>query len=140
METTLNVRGAVFRKLESAARMRSITRSALIRSLFKCMLDDAAMMVRTGMLIQYQERRASGEWHTVHVVFDAVENEYFQDLRKLSKMSLSLILALAVERYLDKDKTDNNRYFTYFIVKENVGLTVIWQLVWVQTPAFTRRQ
>jgi hypothetical protein len=138
METTLNIRGKILRKIEKAASSRGISRSDMICIMLKHVLDDASIMVRTGRLLQYQDRGAPEKWNTVHVRFDEVECEYFQDLRKLSKMSLSLILAYAVIRFLDKVRgeniADNNRYLSYFIVKEKLGMTISWRLIWGRPP------
>ncbi len=87
-----------------------------------------------GRLVQYQERRNQVEWQTVHVYFREDDYEYFLDLKKLLKMSVSLILAFAVEKYLDKlirgAITDNNRYRNYLIIKEVIDNLICWRFIW----------
>jgi hypothetical protein len=53
------------------------------------------------------------------------EYEYLLDLRKLFKMSVSLIIASGVDRYLDmlmKGKfADNNRFNNHIVIREVAG-------------------
>src|SRR4030042_1185225 len=64
-----------------------------------------------GRLVQYQARRRPDEWKTTHVRWRGDDYEYFQDMRKLLKMSVSLLLARGVKKYLVKTckvhKSDN---------------------------------
>jgi hypothetical protein len=69
----------------------------------------------------------------------AVEGcEYFLDLRKLMKMSVSLILAYAVEKFLDtimsRNNTDNNRYRNYLIIREIIDNITRWTFIWGFPP------
>jgi hypothetical protein len=136
METTLNVSHDILKTIEAEAGRYGISRSRMIGILLKMVLDDASMLVRTGRMVQYQDRREREEWRRIHVCFNEAEYEYFLDLRKLCKMSLSLILAYAVRKFLKKcNVTDNNRYNTYSIIKENIGTTTGWILLWGAPPA-----
>ena len=64
----------------------------------------------------------------------ADEYEYFLDLRKILKMSVSLIVAYAVEKFLDmlmkENNTDNNRYRNYIIAREVIDNIICWKLIW----------
>jgi hypothetical protein len=138
METTLNIATGVLDKITDKARARGISRSKMICVLLKRTLDNAPLMVRTGRLVQYQDRRSPGEWHSVHVNFNEVENEFFQDMRKLSKMSLSLLLAYAVSKFLKETLRskgpDNNRYLVYTLMNERTDSTISWRMVWGKAP------
>jgi hypothetical protein len=138
METTLNIDTGVLERITNAACARGVSRSKMICSLLKRALDNAPLMVRTGRLVQYQARRMPEEWRTIHVNFDEVENEYFQDLRKLSKMSLSLLLAYAVSKFLKvimrNKNIDNNRYINYSLLTESIDSTITWRLIWGLPP------
>lgn len=134
----MNINTVVLERITNVARARGVSRSKMICMLLKRALDNAPLMVRTGRLVQYQARRMPEEWHTIHVSLDEVDNEYFQDLRKLSKMSLSLLLAYAVLKYLkvimrNKD-TDNNRYLNYSLINESIDSTITWRLIWGLPP------
>ena len=63
------------------------------------------------------------------------ECEYFLDLRKLLKLSVSLILVYAVEKFLDKllkkNSTDNNRFRNYVFIKDVIDDIICWKFIWV---------
>jgi hypothetical protein len=142
METTLNIRIELLEKITSTAQERNISRSELIIDLLQKVMADESSRVRMGKLVKYQEKRKAKEWHRFHVCFREDDYEYFLDLRKLMKMSLSFILAYAVKKYLDElaqvKKTDNYRYTNYLIIKDWIGSVVCWRLVWGYPPEIAK--
>ena len=138
METTINIRTDILEKIILAAHSKGISRSELIVVLIKNVMDTISDPERMGRLIQYQERRSQDEWHTFHWCVREDEYEYFLDLKKLLKMSLSLIVAYAVEKFLDKimkgNITDNNRYRNYVIIREFIDNIICWRFIWGFPP------
>lgn len=138
METTLNIRCDISNKIMLAAQSRGISRSEMIAILIKKVMDNVSNQGRMGKLVQYQERRSRGEWHTFHWYVREDDYEYFLDLRKLMKMSVSLILAYAVEKYLNTIindyNTDNNRYRNYLIIRDVIDDIVCWKFIWGFPP------
>jgi hypothetical protein len=59
--------------------------------------------------------------------------EYWLDLRKLLKMSVSLILAYAVKRFPGKpmniNSTDNYLCKYYIIMKEVIDSVIVWKFI-----------
>ncbi len=139
METTLYIHRAIMEKITYAAHARKISRSDLMRTLIKIILEKHAFyQPNMGTLVRYQEKCHPDEWHRFHITLREDEYEYCLDLRKFLKMSLSRILALAVNRYIDNmhDEyfTDNNRFINYVIVKEVARSLICWKLYWGYTP------
>ncbi|HOT45199.1 MAG TPA: hypothetical protein PLM53_12560 [Spirochaetota bacterium] len=138
METTLNVHADILEKINWAARSRRVSRSEMIIVLIKRIMDDASNSVRFGRMVRYQERNRPDMWHTVHVKLRMDDYEYLLDLRRLLKMSVSLILAYAVRKHLNeimkKKATDNNQYKNYVLIKEIFNATVCWKLIWGYPP------
>lgn len=139
METTLYIHRAILEKITYAAHARRISRSDLIRTLIKIILDKHALyQLNMGKLVRYQEKCNPEEWHRFHIILREDEYEYYLDLRKFLKMSLSCILALAVNRYIDTmhDEyfTDNNRFINYVIVKKVARSLICWKLYWGYSP------
>ena len=67
--------------------------------------------------------------------------EFFRkllDLRKILKLSVSGILALAVNKYLPslmkENNSDNYHFQNYIIGKETIDGIICWRLVWGYTP------
>ncbi len=134
METTLNIHTDIFRQIAKAARSNNITCSEMILYLIKKTARDISNPGRIGRLVQYQDRARPKEWRVFHVRVREDMYEYWLDLRKLLKMSVSLILAQAVKRYLNKpikiNSTDNNLCKNYIILKKIVDSVVVWKFVW----------
>jgi hypothetical protein len=134
METTLNIRTDISVKIAFAAQARGISRSQMIAILIKKVMDDISNPGRMGKLVQYQQIRKQGEWHTFHLYVREDDYEYFLDLRKLLKMSVSLILAYAVEKFLDKilktNDTDKNRFRNYTVIRDVIDDIICWKFIW----------
>jgi hypothetical protein len=138
METTLNIRNDISEKITLAANSRGISRSEMMAILIKKVMDDVSNPGRMGRMVRYQKRCRPEEWHTFHLHVREDDYEYFLDLRKLLKMSVSLILAYAVEKFLDKllkkYSTDNNRYRNYVIIKDVIDDIICWKFIWGFPP------
>ncbi|MBN2077743.1 MAG: hypothetical protein JW838_02175 [Spirochaetes bacterium] len=139
METTLNIHREIMEKITFSAHARKISRSEIMRSLIRKILEEhATLPLKMGRLVRYQEKCAPEEWHRFHITLREDEYEYCLDLRKILKMSLSCILAFAVKRYIEKKNyqhfTDNNRFINYVVVKEVVRSLVCWKFYWGYSP------
>jgi hypothetical protein len=143
METTLNIHADILNKITATAQMRGISRSEIIIYLLKKAMDDVANPGRLGRLVQYQKRCLPNDWHAFHIKLNVDEYEYFLDLRKLLKMSVSLILAYAVKRYLSKLKnknyTDNYQYKNYVIIRELIDNIICWKFFWGFPPNINKQ-
>jgi hypothetical protein len=138
METTLNIHNDVLLLIEEAAQVLGISRSALITIIIKKLMDDIQNPAQLGTLVRYQGRSGQEDWHTFHIKLRMDDYEFFLDLRKLLKMSVSLILSYAVKKFLVKiiklNITDNYRYKNYIVVREIIDDIVSWRLIWGYPP------
>jgi len=142
METTLNIHAHILEKISLAARSRGMSRSEMIILLIKKAMDDIPDPARIGRMVRYQRRSMPTEWCTFHVQLRMDDYEFFLDLRKLLKMSVSLILAYAVKKFLDKlvkaNTTDNYQYRNYVVIKEYIDNIVSWRFIWGYPPNLAR--
>jgi hypothetical protein len=138
MKTTLNIHIDVMKKITFAAQKQGISHSEMIVMLLNKSMDEMQNRDRIGRLVQYQQRDSPDKWHPFHIRWKWDEYEFFQDMRKLLKMSVSLILAYAVEKFLDKvmkkNKSDNNHFHNYILAKEVIDGIIIWKLIWGFPP------
>lgn len=138
METTLNVHVDILKQITAAAKKSGISRSKMITILIKRVMDDIPNPGRMGSLVRYQKRRRHDQWIPVHLYLRIDDYEYFQDLRKLRKMSISLILAYAVKNFLIKllesKNMDNYRYRNYIIIREIIDNIISWRIFWGFPP------
>ncbi len=143
METTLNMRIDILEAITRAAKSRGMTRSQMIVFLIKKVMADIPDVLPMGSMVRYQERRKPGDWRVIHVRVSVYEYEYMVDLRKLLKLSVSLICAHAVQKYLKKPLkkclTDNYPFFmNYMLGKEIINNIISWRIVWGFTPDITK--
>lgn len=134
METTLIIDKNILAEISVAAKSHGISRSGMIIYLIKKIMDYIPDPDRLGRMVQYQERKGKDNWHTFHLYLREDDYEYFLDLRKLFKMSVSLILAFAVKKFLNRSigkiNTDNYTYRNYVVIRELINGIVSWRLLW----------
>ncbi len=138
METTLNIHREILNQISEAAQIRSISRSEMIAYLLKEVMGEISDHGSLGSTVKYQKGRKPCNWHRFHVTVKDDMYEYWQDLRKLLKMSVSFILAFAVRKYLsklmNKKIADNYRFLYYSIKKEVEKNVIIWKNIWGLPP------
>ena len=143
MKTTLNIGIDIMNQICNDAGAKGISCSVLIVILLKKAIKDIGNPACLGRLVQYQGRRRKEEWHTFHISWKEYEYEYFQDMKRLLKNSLSLLLAKAVKKYLGKKntlkKSDNYLFINYTIVKELIDNIICWRYIWGYTPILVKR-
>jgi hypothetical protein len=138
METTINIHTDILEKIQAAARTGGVSCSGLIILLFKKVMEDMPGPGKQGRRIRYQRRGKQEDWFMFHLQLREDEYEYLLDLRKLLKMSVSLILAYAVKKYLaalsKKDYTDNYQFRNYVVSREIFHNVICWRFIWGFPP------
>jgi hypothetical protein len=139
MKTTINIRKETLNTLTEFAKSNGMSRSELIALLLKKVMGSISNPGRFGTLVRYQKRARPADWHKFHVRFRPDDYEYFLDLRRLVKMSVSCILQYAVEKYLptlyENKSGDNYLYTNYVLSKEIIQDVICWRLMWGYPPA-----
>ena len=140
MKTTLNIDCKVLNKINKAANSRRICSSEMIIILLKKIMDKKinSKTTRLGRLIEYQRLKAP-VWHIFHIDFREDEFDYFLDLKKLLKMSLSKIVAWAVGLFLGKKRKfgDNyvGHYQNYVIIPDSIDSIPCFKFIWGLPPS-----
>jgi hypothetical protein len=138
METTLNIHAAILDKIIQIAKIKGLSRSEIISVLLTQIMGDIREPKPIGRLIRYQQRHRPEDWRTVHVTWRLDVYEYLQDLRRLLKLSISLMLADAVQKFFSKllkqNKIDNYRYMNYVLIKETIDNIICWRHIWGFPP------
>jgi hypothetical protein len=120
----------------AAVKLNTSRREVIVRLLMRVMRDIDAFRRGPGTVC-YQPDDREGRWHCFAVKFKTDENEFFADLRKLCKCSVSFLVAIAVEKYLD-DMLEENRkgiydytgFSGYQILKELSCGILCWRHYW----------
>ncbi len=138
IKTTLYIHNNILRRIHKFVGKNKKLRSNLIISLLKRAMRDNKKMIKGFMSVKYQQKDSANEWNIIHIAFKEDDYEYFIDMRKLYKMSVSLILAYAVRKYLFQMMTkemgrfmsDNYYPRNYLLSRYIIGGIICWKLHW----------
>jgi dTDP-D-glucose 4,6-dehydratase len=100
VDTTVNLHQDQLQRLEQAFQHSGISVNELILLLFKRMMQENKRLHESAPTIQYQEDREGYE--KKHVYMDYTEYDQKLDMRRMYKMSASLVLALAIDWFLEE--------------------------------------
>ncbi len=137
IESTMHIHKSILEMLNRGAEITGKTRTSIIKLLMQRVMSENKKMLISHSRIKYQARDKKENWHQFHVAMNEYEYEYYLDMRKFYKMSVSFILAYAAMRYLDEilndllngDKnTDNYFYKNYIFVKRTIDGITCWQI------------
>ncbi len=143
IETTINIRGSLKRRVIMASCRSGKSCSDIVAAALKRVMNEVNHEVMIGTRVKYQERRDPSEWETLHVLWLPEDYEYFTDLRKFRKMSVSYVVSYAIKKYLkhiiDQISTDNylNIFSGYICIKEIIDTIPSWRLIWGRPPSIT---
>lgn len=134
IKTTFNMHIKVHEKIDRISHVTGLSEMEIINLLAKKVMGKSRHHYRLGKSVQYQKQREPEEWSLFHVKIMPDVYEYLLDLRKLLKMSVSLIIADAVNDFFgemcDKKSSDNYHFKNYFISLAIDGGIICWKLYW----------
>jgi hypothetical protein len=138
--TTINIRKDLLARLIETAEISGSSPQDLVSSLLgKYMVDDRVKHSAFER-VRYQQRRERSQWKRLHVSMRCDEYEYCIDLRKVCKMSVSFLVACAIERYLDEllvkcsKNADSYHYHNYAIMNIKIENVSCWVIYWGIPP------
>ena len=134
IDTTLNVGKENVGILKESAELMNITRNELIVKLISRYMSENKNSMILHKSSDYQKRKGKKYYRAVRVGFEEKFYEKCFDIRRFHKLSLSLILFIAIENYLDdiikgKGVTDNYSSF-YFCYFANGSISPIFIITW----------
>jgi hypothetical protein len=147
--TSINMQNRIFDVISCAAVKRSTSKREIIVRLLMMVMRDVEKFRKDFIAVRYQPDDSLGRWYCFSIKFKPDESEFFSDLRKLCKCSVSLLVALAVEKYLDelmssmvKKVINYPRFSGYRIICKIDSGTVTWKICWgtPSTNGKTRRE
>lgn len=135
-ETTIKINHADYNRINAASDYLGISRSRLISSLVTFFSTRNPGYLPSRIRVRYKERSDKDCWRRMHLCLRRDEYDFFFDLRIVLKLSVSLIISLAIEQYLDelvslmKSDTDNYRYRNYAICQLIIDNVTCWVHYW----------
>ncbi len=140
LRTTINMKSAVFVKIELAANHLGISKRGVVILLLMRVRKDFSWHQGGFSLVKYQARDPLKRWHRFTITFREKENELFSDFRRLGKLSVSFFVSKAVEKYLDEllhAKGESHNYVDidqYAIGQSAVDGVICWEFYWGPMP------
>jgi hypothetical protein len=136
IETTINIHIDILNRLSRAGQVSGYSKRDIISMLMRRYSFDNTRPPILWSRVKYQKRDVKGNWQRLHLVLNPDEYEYFLDLRKVLKLSVSGCIAYAVDKFLDeilnkiKKFSDNYRYKNYTFSGIIVDGIICWILYW----------
>lgn len=136
VDTTIIINFTLLDRIAHASYMSGISKNHLISSLMRRLSDDHKILVRSWTRVRYQERDPDRNWCRMHLSLRPDEYEFFLDMRKAFKCSVSCLVAYAIEKYLDqiinkiRQDPDNYRYKNYMIFRIIIDDVICWMYYW----------
>jgi hypothetical protein len=138
IDTTIYINVEIHKRLSKASTRTGESKRNIVSSLLRRLSMDYEEIAIPWKRIAYQNRDSRKAWQRLHLTLMPDEYEFFLDLRKACKLSVSHLVAYAMEKYLDEiagnfiKGTDNYRYSNYtlscFIESGVVCLIHYWGL------------
>jgi len=143
VETTIRIGCEAAGRIAETCESRGIRRAVLVSALVRFASGRMRPLPEEWLRVKYQGRRGKQEWRCVHLSVRPDEYEFFGDMRKVQRLSVSFIVAYAVEHFLNEmlemmgKDTDNYRYRNYLIAQFILGDVVCWVHCWGIPPGIT---
>ena len=137
LSTTINIKKEIFIKITKTAIFLKKSRCEIITLLLMRVMRDHQKIMNEFVTVKYQPDADKKKWHCFHIRFKHDEYEFFIDLRKVCKCSVSLLVAIAVDRYIDEliknfqKGVDNNTLFSNYIFRRIIVEGIYcWHFYW----------
>ncbi|MCP4132769.1 MAG: hypothetical protein GY754_17520 [bacterium] len=110
IDTTIHINVKLLEEVEAAAKQlnlyraksKQMSRSDIIILLLDKVRERKEISLEMFKQIKYQFRDLACNWKRIHVYPEVEKYETWLDLRKISKRSVSLIIAIAINEHLDQ--------------------------------------
>ncbi len=138
IKTTFYMKKTIIGMIDRAVDETGKSRTALIALLMKRVMKDHSRLARAHQSVRYQGALQKNCWRRWHITLCSRDYEQYLDMRKFFKLSVSFLVAYAVENHLDDlvdeiingKQDDNYQYDCYFIVQKSDDSSVSWKVVW----------
>ncbi|TAL30364.1 MAG: hypothetical protein EPN93_19800 [Spirochaetes bacterium] len=130
------MRNDIFFKIGIAAVRLGISQREVVIMLLSRIRGDIDHFQGGFTLVKYQPRDPRKLWHCFPICFREAESELVADFRKLSRFSVSYLVAIATDRYMEEmlqGKKSRHNYvnFSHYAIGRRIENGIIcWELYW----------
>jgi hypothetical protein len=143
--TSINMSPGTRDAVASLARRLKITQRQLIIDLLAKLMRDVNRRLGGFTGVRYQPALKEGKWHPFCICFKKEEYEFYTDLRKICKLTVSYLVAIAVKEYMVEILTRNCKSVYNYIFPRDCALSlriidrvICWQYYWGEPPPIAR--
>ncbi|MCP4136803.1 MAG: hypothetical protein GY754_37885 [bacterium] len=133
VDTTININRELLEEVEAAAKLLKMSRSDVVILLLNRVMEKKEISLEVFKQIKYQFRDLASNWKRIHVYPEVERYEMMLDMRKIFKRSVSLIIATAINEYLDllvkelsatekPEKSDSYPSDYLFLARDSCGI------------------
>jgi len=134
-KTTFNIEKDIYNTISDYAKKHGKTRSDVIIVLLYRIMNDKKTRTRIDRCVLYQKHQRCNIWHKFYIRLDINDYEYFVDMRKFFKMSVSHLLACAFHEYQLEFKNNDGYMYkytqkNYILIKDEIDGIIFWKIFW----------
>jgi len=138
IKSSVNINIDKLSLLENFSEGNELSVNEVVALLLRKILEDGKYSARKFRAVKYQEVDPDKNWDTLTVYFEDVDYEFFTDMRKFFKESVSLLLSKAIDLFLDTILSEveeillNYANSDWDIRRDDVEIGVIWSVYWIK--------
>ncbi len=144
IKSSVNINTVKLSLLENFSKDNELSVNEVVSLLLRKILEDGKYSEKKFRAVKYQKIDPDKNWNTLTVYFEDVDYEFFTDMRKFFKESVSLLLSKAIDLFLDTILSEveeillNYANSDWDIRRDDVEIGVIWSLYW-KKPGQTQK-
>ncbi len=145
IKTSVNINIEKLSLLEKFSEVNDLSVNEVISILLRKILEDGNYVAKKFCTVKYQDVDPDNNWDTVTVYFEDVDYEFFTDMRKFFKESVSLLLSKAIDLFLDTILSEIEEILLNYadsdwdIRRDDVESGVIWTIFWIKPTKYIRK-
>ena len=138
IKSSVNINIEKLSLLENFSEDNELSVNEIISLLLRKIMEDGKYSAKKFGAVKYQDIDPDKNWEILTVYFEDVDYEFFTDMRKFFKESVSLILSKAIDLFLDTILSEveelllNYANSDWDIRRDDVEIGVIWSVYWIK--------
>jgi hypothetical protein len=135
--TSINMHRDTRGSIRRAAKTHGMSQRDIVVLLLKRVMQDIMTMQGEFTAVRYQPDDKNGDWHCFCIQYYSDEYEFFNDLRRLCKYTVSYLVAIAVKKYMaelmgEKEAIIINylNYAHYAVGVDSMKGILCWHFYW----------
>ncbi len=145
IKSSVNINIGKLSLLENFSEVNELSVSEVVTLLLRKILEDGKYSAKKFHAVKYQEVDPDKNWETQTVYFEDVDYEFFTDMRKFFKESVSLLLSKAIDLFLDTILSEVEEILLNYadsdwdIRRDDVEVGAIWIIYWIKPGKHQRK-